>query len=102
MQFFGTKGVICSNLSLERHRIWSRLKVWVEGSREEFTMTLYAELPKAAAGAQFFRSNSCPQCGDKLLAPEWSEHVNERCIRHFWSCEACSYEFESSVYLPAR
>jgi C4-type Zn-finger protein len=65
-------------------------------------MTLYAELPKAAAGAQFFRSNSCPQCGDKLLAPEWSEHVNERCIRHFWSCEACGYEFESSVYLSAR
>ena len=65
-------------------------------------MSLYAELPRAPARAQFFKSNSCAQCGGKLLAPEWSEHVNERCVRHFWSCDDCGYEFESSVYLPAR
>lgn len=41
----------------------------------------------------------CAQCGDPLVAPEWSEYVNERCIRHLWSCEACGYEFEQAVYL---
>jgi len=41
----------------------------------------------------------CAQCGDVLIAPEWSEHVSERCIRHLWSCEACGHEFETAVYL---
>jgi hypothetical protein len=47
-------------------------------------------------------STPCAQCGDALIAPEWSEHVNERCIRHVWSCEACGYEFETAVYLRAN
>jgi len=41
----------------------------------------------------------CAQCGDALVAPDWSEHVNERCVRHLWSCEACGYQFETSIYL---
>ncbi len=41
----------------------------------------------------------CAQCGDALLGPEWSEHVSERCIRHFWSCDACGYQFETTVVL---
>jgi len=44
----------------------------------------------------------CAQCGHSLLAPDWSEHVSERCVRHVWSCDACGYEFETSVYLSAR
>jgi hypothetical protein len=43
--------------------------------------------------------NFCLQCGDRLLAPEWSEHVSDRCIRHLWACDACGYAFETSVYL---
>jgi len=41
----------------------------------------------------------CAQCGDMLIAPTWSEHLTDRCIRHAWSCEACGYEFETTVYL---
>jgi ribosomal protein L37AE/L43A len=48
-----------------------------------------------------FGKNICPQCGAHLLAPDWSEHVSERCIRHTWSCEACAYEFETAVYFPS-
>jgi ribosomal protein L37AE/L43A len=44
----------------------------------------------------------CAQCGDALVAPEWSEHVSERCVRHVWSCEACGYEFETAIYLRAE
>ena len=45
--------------------------------------------------------NSCPQCSAWLLAPDWSEYLNERCARHIWSCDACGYEFETAVFFPA-
>jgi len=45
--------------------------------------------------------NNCPQCSEALLAPEWSEYVNDRCVRHSWSCEACGYQFETAVYFSA-
>jgi hypothetical protein len=43
----------------------------------------------------------CAQCGDTLFAPEWSEYLDERHIRHLWSCDRCGYEFESMVRYPA-
>ena len=46
--------------------------------------------------------NHCPQCGDALLAPVWSEHVKERCVRHLWNCDACGYTYESMVYLAPQ
>jgi len=46
--------------------------------------------------------NPCAQCGERLLAPEWSEHVNERCVRHVWACESCGYQFETMVFLELR
>ena len=45
--------------------------------------------------------NKCPQCNEWLLAPDWSEYRNERCVRHTWSCDACGYEFETSVIFSA-
>jgi uncharacterized protein with PIN domain len=45
--------------------------------------------------------NICPQCSAWLLAPDWSEHYNERCVRHTWSCHVCGYGFETSVIFPA-
>ena len=47
-----------------------------------------------------YEKNSCPQCGAWLLAPDWSEHLNERRVRHTWSCEACRYDFETTVVFP--
>ena len=44
------------------------------------------------------RNKHCPQCNESLLAPTWSEHINERRVRHTWSCEACGYEFETEVF----
>jgi transcription elongation factor Elf1 len=48
---------------------------------------------------RFYKQLPCAQCGKTLIAPTWSEHVSDRCVRHVWSCEACGYEFETSVYL---
>ena len=45
--------------------------------------------------------NNCPQCGEWLLAPNWSEHLNDRCVRHTWSCDACRYDFETTVVFTA-
>jgi ribosomal protein L37AE/L43A len=42
--------------------------------------------------------NECAQCGADLMAADWSEHVT----RNVWSCEACGYQFEDTVYLSAR
>ena len=42
----------------------------------------------------------CAQCGAMLLAPEWSEYLDERHIRHLWSCDDCGYRFESHVQFP--
>ncbi len=44
--------------------------------------------------------NICPQCSAWLLAPDWSEHFNKRCVRHNWSCDACGYGFETTVAFP--
>jgi predicted RNA-binding Zn-ribbon protein involved in translation (DUF1610 family) len=48
-----------------------------------------------------YNKNKCPQCGEWLLAPEWSEYRSERCVRHTWSCEACGYAFETDVFFAA-
>jgi hypothetical protein len=29
-----------------------------------------------------------------IVAPEWSEYVGKRKVRHFWSCENCGHEIE--------
>lgn len=42
----------------------------------------------------------CAQCGMTIPAPEWSELCDECRIRHLWSCEACGYEFETTVFYP--
>ena len=45
--------------------------------------------------------NQCAQCRADIIAPEWSEHLSDHCVRHVWSCEACGYQFEDTVYLSA-
>jgi rubredoxin len=47
-----------------------------------------------------YDKNVCPQCSASLLAPDWSEHLNERSVRHSWSCDACGYGFETTVVFP--
>ena len=47
-----------------------------------------------------YDKNICPQCSAWLLAPEWSEYLNDRCVRHTWACHACSYGFETVGLLP--
>src|SRR6516164_5698017 len=48
-------------------------------------MALQAETPARTRLATYSK-NHCPQCGEWLLAPDWSEYHNDRCVRHTWSC----------------
>jgi transcription elongation factor Elf1 len=43
----------------------------------------------------------CAQCGEHLFAPEWSEYVDARRVRHLWECEACGYAFETTIRFAA-
>ncbi len=60
-------------------------------------MTLQAETATRARLVTNSKKNF-PQCGEWLLAPDWSEYLNDRCVRHTWSCEACGYQFETAVF----
>ena len=31
----------------------------------------------------------CVQCSNELIAPEGSEHWNDRHVRHLWHCSKC-------------
>jgi hypothetical protein len=42
---------------------------------------------------------TCIRCDHRLIAPNWSEYVSERHVRHSWSCESCGHQFETSDYL---
>jgi RNase P subunit RPR2 len=42
---------------------------------------------------------ACPECGERLLAPEASEFLAEGRIRHSWTCEACGASFRTAVKL---
>ena len=42
---------------------------------------------------------ACILCNDSLIAPNLSEYVSERHVRHSWSCGSCDHQFETSEYL---
>lgn len=50
---------------------------------------------------QRFGRSFCLKCDDMLLAPAASEFVSEALIRHFWSCDTCGHEFQTSVKFPS-
>jgi ribosomal protein L37AE/L43A len=57
---------------------------------------------KRFALLQTFVAVACAQCGANLIEPEWSEHFPDHRIRNVWSCGACGYQFEDTVYLSSR
>jgi ribosomal protein L37AE/L43A len=44
----------------------------------------------------------CAQCGHPLAMPEWSEQTSPRSVRHLWSCTACDYQFETTLYFAEQ
>lgn len=50
----------------------------------------------------FAAGSRCPYCRDRLVAPESSELVDGRDIRHQWVCDACGRRSEIKVALYSR
>jgi phage FluMu protein Com len=46
-----------------------------------------------------YGKNHCPQCNAVLIAADWSEYIDDRCVRHSSSCDDCGYEFETTIYI---
>jgi hypothetical protein len=44
---------------------------------------------------------TCIQCGDLLIAPEWSEYEDERHVLNLWSRKKCGCEFKNEAIMPA-
>jgi len=49
--------------------------------------------------ASLRQSSKCEHCGEWLIAPARSTHVNEEKVTHLWVCPKCGDEFETSIYL---
>jgi hypothetical protein len=43
----------------------------------------------------------CVQCSNELIAPEGSEHWNDRHVRHLWHCPKCDCSFKTAVLISA-
>jgi hypothetical protein len=43
----------------------------------------------------------CAQCGDGVPLLMWSERLKQHCVRNVWRCEACDYEFETTIHFRA-
>jgi len=44
---------------------------------------------------------TCEQCGDLLIAPDWSEYEDEQHVLNLWSCPKCGYHFETEAVVPS-
>jgi hypothetical protein len=44
---------------------------------------------------------TCAQCGDLLIAPEWSEYLSEGQVVSLRSCTKCGLRFETEACMPA-
>ena len=43
----------------------------------------------------------CAKCGYVLIAPEWSQYVDEQHIFNLWSCTNCRSSFSEVSALPS-
>jgi ribosomal protein L37AE/L43A len=55
-----------------------------------------------SGGGRWRLGISCPSCNDSVIAPDCTEYVSERQIRHFWSCENCGHQLQSVVELRIK
>ncbi|MBV9262192.1 MAG: hypothetical protein JO205_12550 [Pseudolabrys sp.] len=49
----------------------------------------------------FASRQQCPQCGDRLIAPEVTEFIEGGTIQHYWVCDRCGEESQTFVTPPS-
>jgi predicted RNA-binding Zn-ribbon protein involved in translation (DUF1610 family) len=65
------------------------------------TATPLETAPGHHAGAHV-RLRKCPHCGTALLAPETSEFIGAREVRHTWACDDCGHDFRTAIRVDRR
>jgi len=63
--------------------------------------TLRTATPFESAPTQF-GLHACPHCGTTLLAPETSEFLGPREVRHTWACDECGHDFRTAIRIDRR
>ncbi len=63
--------------------------------------------PRSPSGrTRPFALTSCPNCRETQIAPLASEYVSEfggeGRVRHFWACDGCGHEFQTSIEFTSR
>lgn len=46
-------------------------------------------------------SETCAECGEALIAPDWSEFATECLVLYLWSCAKSGDRFETEVCVSA-
>ncbi len=65
-------------------------------------MRLQSATTKVTQRGWLYTTPCCPRCGDRLYAAIAATFVDEKAIGHQWTCEACGYEFRTTVTIPAK
>ena len=65
-------------------------------------MKLQSTLRSPSGRARPFALTSCPHCLETQIAPLASEYVGEGRVRHFWACDGCGHEFQTSIEFTSR
>ena len=72
--------------------------------RDSWRETMIASLPLAwpnpvqsAKSRKLPKRPDCPHCGSRLLVAEQSRFNLSGRIDHFWACDVCGTEFETSI-----
>jgi transcription elongation factor Elf1 len=52
---------------------------------------------QSAKGRKRPKRPDCPHCGSRLLVAEQSRFSLSGRIDHFWACDVCGTEFETSI-----
>jgi hypothetical protein len=62
-------------------------------------MALHTESAERTSFVSY--GKNCPQCNERLVAPDWSKYLDDRRVMHGWSCDDCRYKFKTVVYFSA-
>jgi len=65
-------------------------------------MKLQSTLRTPSGRTRPFALTSCPNCLETQIGPLASEYVGEGRIRHFWACDGCAHEFQTSIEFTSR
>jgi hypothetical protein len=50
--------------------------------------------------SMFMFGIQCVRCNHEIIAPQKSEFLDDRIIRHLWHCPSCKAKFESVPRFP--